>query len=72
MRPTFPPTYVPLEQQTILIHQKSIEDTLERANMMQTMVKLILSQRSNTAKDISTDFNCLARQMADDIQLTKQ
>jgi hypothetical protein len=54
------------------MHQKSIEDTLERANMMQTMMKLMLSQRSNTAEDISTDFDRLARQMADDIQLTKQ
>ena len=72
LRPTLPPTYVPLEQQTIQMHQKSIEDTLERANMMQTMMKLMLSQRSNTAEDISTDFDRLARQMADDIQLTKQ
>jgi hypothetical protein len=43
-------------------------NTLESANIMQTMMKLMLSQQTNTAEDISTHFDLLA----DNIQITKQ
>ena len=70
-KPTLPPLYVPVEQQALQMHQRSIDDTLERADMMQKMMALMLQSRTNSSDDITPEFHDMARQMAQEIQTTK-
>ena len=66
------PQYVPAELQALQMHQKAIDDTLERANMMQKMMQLMLHARPNTGEDVSNQFDHMAREMVEDIQASKQ
>ena len=71
-QPNLPPTYVPVEQQALQMHQRSIDETLQRANLMQQMMGLMMHSRGNTQTELSPEFENMARTMTEEIERNKR
>ena len=69
---TKPPTYIPVAQQALQMHKDAIKESINKADMFQQLAQLLIESKLQSNQTISSNFESIAKNIASEVQKTKQ